>query len=521
MKTDKKIFLVTLSPKSHRTSEENLGIEYLKSSLVQDGYNVEIIDAWLNEYSVSEVYERLKKEKDSILFVGLSSYMSNTAPTIELIGKLKELDSDLKIVCGGFGPTFYPNDYLENGTDYIIRGEGEDAICELADCILKGELPSDVKNVGYMENGEIILNNLSYLRNDLDTIPFPSRDTIDVVLDKKSTVNMVTARGCSGNCEFCSVISFFRMTDGKVWRTRSIENIVDEIEELYRKGVTYIKIVDDSFVDGTRDEKWCKDFADEIERREIQVKLRGQIRADKITDSILGDLKRAGFFSFACGIENGAQSALTRMNKKATLEDNKRALDLFKKHGYLVQMGYILFDKETTLEELEENYQFMSKYNFAVTKGIFSEMFSAEGTKLNDKLRSNDELIESDFINNNNKYSINDEQVNKVYGALKRWHKSHCEIYDMTIDPLTAPKAISEESRNEFYDLAMELKKKDLEVFRDVLMLIRTDPNVNLQRYVEDTIIDTSSDYEEIAIGVKRLYKKNNLNYNAKANPFI
>jgi len=184
-------------------------------------------------------------------------------------------------------------------------------------------------------------------------------------------------------------------------------------------------------------------------------------------------------------------------------------------------MGYILFDKETTLEELEENYQFMSKYNFAVTKGIFSEMFSAEGTKLNDKLRSNDELIESDFINNNNKYSINDEQVNKVYGALKRWHKSHCEIYDMTIDPLTAPKAISEESRNEFYDLAMELKKKDLEVFRDVLMLIRTDPNVNLQRYVEDTIIDTSSDYEEIAIGVKRLYKKNNLNYNAKANPFI
>lgn len=43
---------------------------------------------------------------------------------------------------------------------------------------------------------------------------------------------------------------------------------------------------------------------EEIERRNIKVKLRGQIRADKVTDFILYNLKRAGFFSFACGIEN-------------------------------------------------------------------------------------------------------------------------------------------------------------------------------------------------------------------------
>ena len=173
------------------------------------------------------------------------------------------------------------------------------------------------------------------LIDDLDSIPFPSRDTMDVVKSKKSSVNILTARGCSGNCEFCSVISFFRLADGKVWRTRSIKNIVDEIEELYREGITNIKVVDDSFVDGIRDEKWCKEFADEIERRNIKVRLRGQIRADKINDSILKDLKRAGFFSFACGIENGSETALKRMNKKATLLDNKRALELFKKYSYI------------------------------------------------------------------------------------------------------------------------------------------------------------------------------------------
>ena len=257
-----KIFLVTLSPKTHRTSEENLGIEYLKSSLIKQKYSVEIIDAWLNELDVNTVYNKIINDEENILFVGISSYMSNTQPTVDLIQKLKNKNPHIKIACGGFGPTFYSNDYLKAGSDYVLRGEGEESICELAKCIENDIEPTFVKNVGYMKDGRIILNEMRCLQNDLDSLPFPSRDTMDVVLSKKSTVNMVTARGCSGNCEFCSVISFFRLSDGKVWRTRSIKNIVDEIEMLYRQGVTYIKMVDDSFVDGIRDEKWCKQFAD-------------------------------------------------------------------------------------------------------------------------------------------------------------------------------------------------------------------------------------------------------------------
>lgn len=518
---DKKIILTALSPKTHRTSEENLGIEYLKSSLVQAGYEVEIIDAWLNELEVEEVYERIISQKEKLLFVGISSYMSNTAPTIKLISTLKEYDKNIKVVCGGFGPTFYPEEYLKSGSDYIIRGEGENAICKLANFIDSSETECNVKNVGYLKNNSLILNDMECLNDNLDNLPFPSRDTMNTVLEKKSSVNMVTARGCSGNCEFCSVISFFRLSDGKVWRTRSINNIVDEIEELSKRGVKYIKMVDDSFVDGNRDEKWCKDFADEIERRNLKVKLRGQIRADKVTDSILYDLKRAGFFSFACGIENGAQSALSRMNKKATVEDNKKTLELFKKHGYIVQMGYILFDKETTYQELVENYQFMLDYDFAVTKGIFSEMFSAEGTALNTRLRNENKLQESDFINNNNKYTLDNEIVEKVYFGLKKWHKSHSEIYDMTIDPLTAPKAIPESSMNEFYQYVMKLKKIDLMLFKNVLLEVKKDPNLDIEKYIDQIICRTKNDYSEIENDVKKLYRKNKLNYKAEKNPFI
>ena len=519
---NKKVILTTLSPKTHRTSEENLGIEYLKSSLAKENYDVEIIDAWLNELDVDTVYKRIISQENNLLFVGISSYMSNTAPTVELISMLKKYNPNIKIVCGGFGPTFYPEDYLKSGSDCVIRGEGEKAIVEVANCFKENKEPYQVKNVGFINSeGKVILNSMECLNDNLDSLPFPSRDTMDVVLKKKSSVNIITARGCSGNCEFCSVISFFRLSDGKIWRTRSISNIVDEIELLSLQGIKYIKIVDDSFVDGIRDEEWCKEFADEIERRNIKVKLRGQIRADKVSDSILYNLKRAGFFSFACGIENGSSSALARMNKKATLEDNKNALELFKKHGYIVQMGYILFDKETTYQELVENYHFMNEYDFAVTKGIFSEMFSAEGTKLNTRLRSENKLQESDFINNNNKYTIDDVIVNKIYQALKIWHKSHSEIYDMTIDPLTAPKAISEIDMQEFYKHAMQLKKYDLLLFKMILKEIKNNPQMDINQFINECIYKTADDYELIKQNVKKLYKKCELCYNAEANPFI
>ena len=514
-----KIILTTLAPKTHRTSEENLGILYLKSALQEKGYNVTVIDGWLNELSVEEVYERIIKDKD-ILYVGISSYMSNTEPTIKLINMLKKHNKKLKIICGGFGPTFYPEDYLNANADIVARGEGEETLVELAAALSKNMSIENIENISYKKDGNIYHNPSKRLLDNLDKLPFPSREMIPVLKKKKSTVNMVTSRGCSGNCEFCSVISFFRLSKGKVWRTRSIENIVDEIEELYNKGITYIKMVDDSFIDGTRDEKWTRDFADEIKKRGIKVKLRGQIRADKVTDNILYDLKRAGFFSFACGIENGSPTALKRMNKAATLEDNERALELFKKYNYLVQMGFILFDKETTINELEDNYNFFNKYDFAVTKGIFSEMYSAEGTKLNSKLRNDGTLLESNFASNNNKYIINNEDVRKVYSALKRWHKAHSEVYDMAVDPLNAPKAISNMEMNGFYLEVMKLKKQDLLFFRDVLDIVKKD-EIILDSYVEEKLKEDECFYHEINRKVLKLYKNSGLEYHASKNPFI
>lgn len=128
--------------------------------------------------------------------------------------------------------------------------------------------------------------------------------------DRKSTVNILTARGCTGNCLFCSVNAFNKLSNGSKWRGRSIDNIIDELEQLQNMGVKYIKVIDDSFLEHDRDEQWAKEFSEKINARGIDVSLRGSLKADQVEDGKIKYLKEAGFHSFACGIENGSDTAL-------------------------------------------------------------------------------------------------------------------------------------------------------------------------------------------------------------------
>ena len=91
----------------------------------------------------------------------------------------------------------------------------------------------------------------------------------------------------------------------------------------------------------------------------------------------------------------------------------------------------------------------------------------------------------------------------------------------MTIDPLTAPKAISENSRDVFYKYVMKLKKLDLMLFKNVLLVVKKNPTIDIEKYIDEIICETKSDYSEIEEAVKKLYKKNKLSYKAEKNPFI
>ncbi|GAA0124005.1 MAG: radical SAM protein [Clostridium argentinense] len=520
-----KIVLCTVAPVSQRTAEENLGIGYLAETLRKNNYIVSIIDAWLTPLTDDKIIELLHNEMP-FFALGFSCYMTNIPRTISLMKRIKKLYPDVFYMCGGFGPTFNSEEFISAGFNIAMRGEGEATIVEVCNYLTTGEPTlNNILGITYLDSsGKILGTNSRPLINDLDSLPMPSRETMRMAMKRKSYVNICTSRGCHGNCMFCSVIAFFRKSPGKHWRGRSVTSIVDEIELLYKGGVRYIKAVDDSFIDGDRDADWCRKLADELERRGINVILRSAMRADKVTDEILYHLKRAGFISFSVGIENGSPSALKRMNKLASLDINIKALQLFKKHGLYMQAGFILFDIDTTYQELFENYQFLKKYDWMITKGIFSEMFAAEGTAYTNKLAKNNNLKYGNTIFDNSHYEIKDIAVRKVHFGFKIWHKSHIVLYDMAVEPLTSPKTIDMKYFEKFYDLQYRLKNYDIDFFGDLLILIESKKEYGyeeIENYVTERIQNMRSVYHELMQEVQKLYEDCNLIYDADKNPFF
>ena len=520
---ENRIILTTLSPDTHRTSEENLGLAYLTAVLRKNGYSVEIIDGWLGGLEDKEVLRKIIDRKDTSI-VGISCYMSNNDKSIELAKRIRNINPNIKLMCGGFGPSFNPQRFVKDGVfDIAMIGEGEQTIVEVCDYLTgnSSRKLNEIKGIVYEEDGKLIRTQKRELIKNLDDIPFPVRDTMNMALERKSTVNILTARGCMGNCLFCSVNAFNKLSIGNKWRGRSVDNIVDELEQLQNMGVKYIKVIDDSFLEEERDEEWAKRFRDKIKERGINVSLRGSLKADQVEDKKMEYLKEAGFHSFACGIENGSDTALKRMNKSASLEDNKRALDILKKHGIYVQAGFILFDDNTTFEELKENYEFLRGYDWIITKGIFSEMFAADGTLYTEKLKKEDKIVKND-VYDNNKYDIIESKVKLTYNALKRWHKSHMKLYDMIIDPISSPKAIDSIGEKEFYDLYFQLKLIDLDFMQMVLDKVENGiSEQELEQFVTTQICNHSKLYDEINYKGQKLCHKYGLNYDAKENPFI
>ena len=91
----------------------------------------------------------------------------------------------------------------------------------------------------------------------------------------------------------------------------------------------------------------------------------------------------------------------------------------------------------------------------------------------------------------------------------------------MAIDPLTAPKAISDEAMNDFYQYVMKLKKLDLLLFKNVLLEVKRNPCLDIEQYIELYIYKSKDEYFNIEENIKKLYKKSSLYYNAEKNPFI
>ncbi|MDH3365274.1 MAG: radical SAM protein, partial [Thermoplasmata archaeon] len=194
------------------------------------------------------------------------------------------------------------------------------------------------------------------LVEDLDSLPFPDRsllpeidygythENIRLTYGKFTTIS--SSRGCPFRCSYCSCAMFSK----RIWRPRSPENVVDELERIYCDGYECCVFVDDNLtLNRGRMERIC----DLIRERKIKMQFYCEGRVDNTPYSLMTRMKQAGFNVIYFGVESAQKHVLNYYRKMISVADSKRAIDDAKRAGMIVVTSYIMGAPVETKDDMD------------------------------------------------------------------------------------------------------------------------------------------------------------------------
>ncbi len=356
-----------------------LGLGYLAAALRKEGFSVAIVDG---SYTTRRaVLTRIRELRPTIL--GFYCMMTMEQTALSLGRELRE-DCDLMIT-GGPYPSADPGKFL-GVFDLAAIGEGEQTIVELAKAVIRGEGdPLKVSGIAYGAGGDIKKTARRKRIDNLDGLAFPARDLFDDEGYKKywkreygyTVTSMMTTRGCPYTCGFCSKPVF-----GSAVKKRSAENVLDELEEIARRGYDRVWMGDDCFtIDDKRTIAICQGMID----RGLNLSWECLSRVDGVNGEVLDAMRDAGCARLFFGLESGDDRILRTMKKQATFAEGKAAIELAGRHGLKTGAFFILGYPGETNESLTRTVNVSSRLPLDYLS--YTVPYPLPGTDLYDKVK--------------------------------------------------------------------------------------------------------------------------------------
>lgn len=357
-----KVDVLLVKAREHKTiyieNIEDIRIGYVDSILKRNRINTHIIDFsfyFTDPASDSEtLIEYITANRPKIIIFFIDKHPTNSpAHTIELLETLLS-ETELKDTHISFYGNTHVNitSFFENSIGSVILGEEYSAL-SLVDCILNGGVLDSVDGIAYRNiNGDITVNRVQ-LQANLDDLPFPTRYALDSIERNTYCASILASRGCFGKCTYCYLRSKEKYFGNYPLRLRSIENIIDEIEQLYKLGVTDFYFSDDEFLQpGYIGNERVRILVEKIKEKKLGIKFSIYSRSDCINETIVKSLSSVGLYCVFLGVESLCPSVLERYNKGLTVDDSINAINILKKYNVHIRLGMIMFDPQTTIEEL-------------------------------------------------------------------------------------------------------------------------------------------------------------------------
>jgi anaerobic magnesium-protoporphyrin IX monomethyl ester cyclase len=389
--------IALMHPRFTIDSNIPLGIGYISSYLKAQGINSEIIDLTFSGRKGLE--ERLLEVKPDIL--GLSVVSTNFQDAIEISSFVRSVLPSAKIVFGGPQATVMKEKCFDfTSPDVVVIGEGELTFHEVVLALKNNSDLADVKGIIYKKEGRILQTAVRQYIADLDILPFPSREKYPMEhylqtmhgriswAVEPPALTMISSRGCPFPCTYCSS----HCTFGRKVRTRSVDNVMAEIDHLVKtyhiKGLYFW---DDTFVlNKSRVLEICKRI------KQYNLSWYCQTRADTADEEMLLALKGSGCATVSLGVESGSQRILDEYLKKGIkLDQIRNTVKLARKLGFMVHNSFMIGTPGETKEDIEKTIAFAKELSpdvieFNITTPYYGtemrEIIKREGTLLSDEI---------------------------------------------------------------------------------------------------------------------------------------
>ncbi len=360
--------IVLIHPNYHSGGAEIAGnwppawAAYLTGALKSAGYtDVRFIDAMTNNLTDEQLSAQLAEAKPDI--VGATCITPSIYKAERALQIAKQMFPSAVTILGGIHATFMYQQVLSEAPwiDVIVRGEGEEILVELVQAIDRGRWPLDrhsIKGLAFLDGTQIVASPAAATVKNLDAIT-PDWGILEWSKYKYIPLNCRVAipsmaRGCPFTCSFCSQWKFWRD-----YRIRDPKKVAEEIQELHDKyDVKFFILADE---EPTINRKKFIQFCEELIARGLHEKVLWGINT-RVTD-ILRDVeylplyRKAGLIHVSLGTEAAAQLKLDRFNKETKVAGNKRAIQLLREAGIVVEAQFIVGLENETKETLEETYR--------------------------------------------------------------------------------------------------------------------------------------------------------------------
>ncbi len=322
---------------THRHGVGHLGLGYVAACLLQDGHDVQVIDAKHEKLSPEAIVARVAEHAPAM--VGLTAMTHEICEAADLSAAIKQAMPDCIAMVGGPHTSALPERTLREfpAIDVAIRGEGEQTARELANAMAGDAVRREwaaIAGLAFRDGERVHMTADRPVCADLDSLPFPAWE----LFPRDVSWPIYAGRGCPFRCTFCQ-----RVLGGRI-RLRSVDNVLAEMNALEEwTGLCTSWFQDETF--GTS-RRWTHELLDRMIERNAR---RGRVwhwkansRANLADLDLYRKMRLAGCRELDFGIESGCPEILKRVNKGITLDSARGAICSAKAAGLRTNAFFII-----------------------------------------------------------------------------------------------------------------------------------------------------------------------------------